>query len=74
MENNLLFLSTLLIAFLLVVFVYPNLNTIFFAFFVFFLLFFWKWLVLRYVVPIKRLREQSVSAHMLIYSFLFFKL
>ena len=33
--------------------------------------FFWKWLVLRYVTPIKRIREQRVSAHLL---FLFFKL
>ena len=33
-----------------------------------------KWLVLRYIMPIKRIREQRVSAHLLIYSFLFFKL
>ena len=33
-----------------------------------------KWLVLRYVTPIKRIRELRVSGHLLIYSFLFFKL
>ena len=33
-----------------------------------------KWLALRYVTPIKRIREQRVSAHSLIYSFLFSKL
>ena len=33
-----------------------------------------KWLVLRYVTPIKRIREERVSAHLLIYSFLLFKL
>ena len=37
-------------------------------------IFFQKWLVLRYVTPIKRIREQRVSAYLLIYSFLFFKL
>ena len=33
-----------------------------------------KWLVLRYVTPIKRIKEQRVSAHLLLYSFLFFQL
>ena len=33
-----------------------------------------KWLVLCYVMPIKRIREQRVSTYLLIYSFLFFKL
>ena len=33
-----------------------------------------KWLVLRYIMPIKRIREQRVSAHLFIYSFLFFNL
>ena len=33
-----------------------------------------KWLVLPYVTPIKRIREQRASTHLLIYSFLFFKL
>ena len=33
----------------------------------------WKWLVLHYEMPIKRIREQRVSAYLLIYSF-FFKL
>ena len=30
--------------------------------------------VLRYITPLKRIREQRVSAHLLIYSFLFFEL
>ena len=30
--------------------------------------------MLRYVTPIKRIRERRVSAHLLIYSLLFFKL
>ena len=34
----------------------------------------WKWLVLRYVMPIKRIRELRVSAYLLIYLSLFFKL
>ena len=34
----------------------------------------WKWLVLLYITPIKRIRKQRVSTHMLIYSSLFFKL
>ena len=29
---------------------------------------------LHYVTPIKKVREQRVSTHLLIYSFLFFKL
>ena len=33
-----------------------------------------KWLGLCYVTPIKRIREQRVSAHLLIYSFLFITL
>ena len=30
--------------------------------------------VAHYVTPIRRIREQKVSAHMFVYSFLFFKL
>ena len=33
-----------------------------------------KWLVLHYVTPIKRIKNQRGSAHLLLYSFLFFKL
>ena len=33
-----------------------------------------KWLLICYVTPINRKKEQTVSAHFLIYSFLFFKL
>ena len=33
-----------------------------------------KWLVLRYVTPRKRIREQRVSNHLFIYCFLFFNL
>ena len=33
-----------------------------------------KWQVLCYVTPLRRIREQKVSAHLLVYSFMFFKL
>ena len=46
----------------------------FFLSFKFVGIFFRKWLVLRYVTRIKRIREQRVSAHLLFYFFLFFKL